>query len=523
MKPALCIPIVILLFAICIPAATIDGTFTYQGRLTDRGTAVNGSYDLRFILYNAEAGGSQAGSIQTNTAVTVTDGGFTAPLNFGAGIFDGTAYWLEISVRTNSGGSFVPLWPRQPLTPSPYAVYTPRAGSVAAGAIGAAELATGAVTSTKVANNAVTSAKIAAGQVVKSVNELRDDLTLTAGTNVVIKKSASSLTFNATNIWQLNGNTGTKAGVQFLGTTDDVPLDFRVNNTRALRLEYKQQYGFDYPNLIAGASNNVINSHGSTIGGGSLNTIASGYGLIGGGHGNSIRTDAYNSVIGGGQDNSIGEGANTSFIGGGFSNDINDGAMYSVIPGGTRNTVEGDYGFAAGRKAKALHNGCFVWGDSSDRDVVSVTNNQFVVRASGGAVFYSSSRTNSGAQLKAGENSWSSVSDQNLKKNRAPVDGREILEKLAAMPVDYWQYSWEDDHSTPHIGPMAQDFKGAFYPGRDNKTINTMEVDGVALAAIQGLNRKLLDELKARDAEIQSLQTMVRDLKAMIEALPLKQ
>jgi len=32
---------------------------------------------------------------------------------------------------------------------------------------------------------------------------------------------------------------------------------------------------------------------------------------------------------------------------------------------------------------------------------------------------------------------------------------------------------------------MAQDFKAAFYPGRDHKSISTLEFDGVELAAIQ--------------------------------------
>jgi hypothetical protein len=101
-----------------------------------------------------------------------------------------------------------------------------------------------------------------------------------------------------------------------------------------------------------------------------------------------------------------------------------------------------------------------------------------------------------------------------LKKNRAPVDGREILEKLAALPIDRWNYVWEEDAAPPHLGPMAQDFKRAFYPGTDDKTITTLEFDGVALAAIQGLNRKLEDkdaELEALRRELEELKRLVRD------------
>ena len=95
--------------------------------------------------------------------------------------------------------------------------------------------------------------------------------------------------------------------------------------------------------------------------------------------------------------------------------------------------------------------------------------------------------TNSGP----GDTAWSIISDRNAKNNFAPVDGEALLKKLAAMPVQSWNYKWESDTNTPHLGPMAQDFKAAFYPGRDDKSISTLEFDGVELAAIQGLNQKL--------------------------------
>src|SRR5260221_13689041 len=93
--------------------------FTYQGRLTDGGNPANGAYDLRFILYTADVGGSQRGPILTNTAPSVNNGLFTVQLDFGA-YFPGADRWLEIGVRTNrSAGAVAPLNPRQPLTPAP--------------------------------------------------------------------------------------------------------------------------------------------------------------------------------------------------------------------------------------------------------------------------------------------------------------------------------------------------------------------------------------------------------------------
>ena len=52
-----------------------------------------------------------------------------------------------------------------------------------------------------------------------------------------------------------------------------------------------------------------------------------------------------------------------------------------------------------------------------------------------------------------------------------------------------------------HIGPMAQDFQAAFQLSADDKHISVVDEGGVALAAIQGLNQKLQEELNHQDAE----------------------
>ena len=51
-----------------------------------------------------------------------------------------------------------------------------------------------------------------------------------------------------------------------------------------------------------------------------------------------------------------------------------------------------------------------------------------------------------------------------------------------------------------YIGPMAQDFHAAFGLGRDDKTISTLDTDGVTLSAIKGLIEELR-ERKERSAE----------------------
>jgi hypothetical protein len=120
-----------------LSALAVGTAFTYQGRLADSGASAIGIYDLRFAIYDASGGGNLVAGPLTNSATGVTDGLFTVTLDFGGGVFVGAPYWLEIGVRTNGNlGPYVTLNPRQPLTPSPYAIFAGTAAGVASGSIG---------------------------------------------------------------------------------------------------------------------------------------------------------------------------------------------------------------------------------------------------------------------------------------------------------------------------------------------------------------------------------------------------
>jgi hypothetical protein len=120
----------LLLFLLLFSAASLSppslfaqGTaFTYQGRLQTNGTPANGSYDMTFSLYNVSSGGSVVAGPLTQSGIKVTNGLFTVALDYGPGVFTGTAYWLQIGVRSNGVGSYNALSPRQELTPTPYAI-----------------------------------------------------------------------------------------------------------------------------------------------------------------------------------------------------------------------------------------------------------------------------------------------------------------------------------------------------------------------------------------------------------------
>ncbi len=124
-----------------------------------------------------------------------------------------------------------------------------------------------------------------------------------------------------------------------------------------------------------------------------------------------------------------------------------------------------------------------------------------------------------GAILGPGESSWSTLCDRNAKKNFRPVDTVAILNKLVRIPIEQWNYKLQSESDTPNIGPMAQDFKGAFYPGRDDKHISTLEFDGVELAAIQGLNQKVDESGASLERRLEEKETEIRVLKRQNDSL----
>jgi len=104
--------------------------FMYQGWLNDGGSPATGNYDLQFAIYDAVTNGNAISVPLTNSATAVSNGLFTATLDFGP-VFTGTNYWLQIGVRTNgSTSAFTMLVPRQPILPVPYAIFANAASNL---------------------------------------------------------------------------------------------------------------------------------------------------------------------------------------------------------------------------------------------------------------------------------------------------------------------------------------------------------------------------------------------------------
>ncbi len=329
------------------------------------------------------------------------------------------------------------------------------------------------------------------------------------------------------------------------------PFDIRVNGARGLRIEPATDGTNQSPNLIGGIADNSVTAgaHSATIGGGgslsAANRVTDSYGTVGGGADNKAgdgagtvsdqrwatvgggRTNAASAetaTVGGGQGNTASGPSAT--VGGGLSNaastlvatvgggNLNTASGFAAtVPGGQANTAQGAFSLAAGAGAKANHNGTFVWADPLNANFASTAPNQFSVRATGGVRFVSgldgSGNPNAGVELAPGGGSWSSLSDRASKRAVEPASGRKVLRRLSSVPVSTWSYRSQKD-SIRHIGPMAQDFYRAFGVGEDRRHIASVDADGVALAAIKGLNRRLNQKVERLERELAALRERVR-------------
>jgi hypothetical protein len=283
---------------------------------------------------------------------------------------------------------------------------------------------------------------------------------------------------------------------------------------------YQNQASGDH-SVVSGGVGNIVYGDESTIGGGEGNVIANGamWGTVAGGWNNEAK--GYYGTVAGGMGNVA--GGSSSSIGGGNSNEtagtgptvgggVDNAALgdYSTVPGGRGNVAYDSGSFAAGKWARAHGNGSFVWQDatatSSDDSLASAATNQFRVRASGGIFLHTSAAPDldTGAWLPGGSGTWGTLSSRDSKTAFSDVDTRDYLERTASLKLKEWSYKTEA--GITHVGPMAEDFHQAFGLGPSEKSISTVDADGVALAAIQELYKLV----KEQQEEIHDLKTALR-------------
>jgi hypothetical protein len=105
-------------------------------------------------------------------------------------------------------------------------------------------------------------------------------------------------------------------------------------------------------------------------------------------------------------------------------------------------------------------------------------------------------------------------SSRALKERFVALSPAAILAKVVKMPVSEWSFKDDPEHRR-HIGPTVEDFQAAFGLGTSGQSLVVTDVNGVALAAIQGLYGELQEQ--KRVVEVQRV--IIEELRRQIEQL----
>jgi hypothetical protein len=316
--------------------------------------------------------------------------------------------------------------------------------------------------------------------------------------------------------------TNTETGVSLSGT-------FSGNGGGLTNLDASQLTSIGNGNLLSipdptqhtSAGNFFVGPSGNATMGGSDNTAIGTFALSGNTSGSGNTADGawalYSNTNGsantangcgalgenttGGDNTAIGYQALTENKGGSYNTAVGAAALWNIGNGSA--SGGGSYNIALG-----FYAGYNIFNGSSNIDIGNegYSTDTNIIRIGSGQTATYLSGTVYGTV-------FSPTSDRNAKERFTPINPQSVLAKVAALPISEWKF--KSDAGTRHIGPMAQDFYSAFEVGTDDKHIATVDEEGVALAAIQGLNQKLNE----KDAQIEALKQQNDSLAARLNEL----
>lgn len=541
----------------------------HQGHLEKSGVAVTQQHDFRLNLYTNEAGGTPLNATPYEfERVDLHHGEYTLGFDLPAGVDASVPLWLEISLRPfGSGAPFVTLSPRSrfstaaqaqhafsaetamqlapgsigttqiipaqvqrrvtsectggvlssigvtgtvgcvtpPTTPTIVREVVAASGiggggnsgtvyvEVATagitdnllieGSIGTSDIAGNAVTTAALANNAVTGGKVNTAQVQSRVGG-----TCPTGKAITQINADGSVVCGVTSLAGIHGNTVGSANATVLAGKDN------------------QAQG-TYSIVTSGQSTRALGMASTAIGG--RQVTASGNQSVAGNH--------YDSPYAGG---TASGNWSVAVIG------LNcAGGHYSVALGRNVRIRPGTESGAAGAGCDGVavsgawgDQGSFVWNGGYDY-FNSIGDDRFLLRSPNGFYFGGSGapsvnipnnrliNTSTGARLTNGGN-WTNASSRALKHAFATVDASAVLDRVLALPLGRWKYLNAEGEGW-HLGPAAEDFSDAFGLGASAQHITSVDANGVALVAVQGLaeriereQREALDALERENARL---------------------
>ena len=169
---------------------------------------------------------------------------------------------------------------------------------------------------------------------------------------------------------------------------------------------------------------------------------------------------------------------------------------------------------AAARELLELRNNggvAFILDDTSDPSRWTTTNF--------GSQYLINNQANTGVEVTIGATGNVTISgtltqnsDRTTKTDIAPVDTREVLARVASLPISTWRKVGD---AGTHLGPMAQDFAAAFGLGDSDRQVALIDLAGVSLAAIQALQA----EVEEKDRQIVTLEQRLAVLEALVAGI----
>lgn len=349
-------------------AAQAPRLIPYQGVLLEDGAPVTASTQVEFALFDAATGGDEEWS-ETQTVDPDDDGRFAVLLGSVVDLRPnfGNPLWLEVTVAGTA------LGPRTMLGAAPYALglygitVTPPSGLSVAPSIVAGDPA----------NVAGQESVVSGG---KSNSAIGSNSTIGGGEGNTAGSSHSTVGGGEGNtasdrnstVGGGEGNTASSRHATVGGGQNNTASEFNATVGGGIGNTASQRQA-----TVSGGESNTASERHATVGGGSGNTASERYATVGGGRNNEAGGDA---TVGGGSGNTASGGNAT--VGGGNGNTASGGN--ATVPGGTGNVASGANGFAAGRSARAVHSGAFVWSSGSSLGLESTAEEQFLISADGG-------------------------------------------------------------------------------------------------------------------------------------------
>lgn len=450
----------------------------YHGQLSDGGQPANGRYDLQISLYNSADAGGLLGYPTTLENVEVVNGQFQVELEAPAAA-QNSAAWLQAAVRDGaSNGAFIEIAGREKVTLAPL--------------IGACWSTTGDSGTNPLVNylgntdNQTLVLGSPRGVRVNAPGQITD-----AAGDLVVHARSSSGGGDADADLHLSSRSG-KLGKIYV----------RDGNGNLVLTASSASSGLEFFSTYTPAVQNdgrpVANLNGRLR----LGAAGPSAGDVSGG----IWLDDETT-----QRSYLGRGSNSQNWTGVFADNVWRMAVHDDGLVTINTTVEPPGVTGADLVLRAR-----LAGGDADSDMVWVTDDgkigqMYLNNSSGGFHLNMLNITAGSPYLYMGNGAslsnggvWTNASSRELKEGFAAIDPGAILAKVLTLPITTWSYKTSTEGT--HIGPVAEDFKETFGFAGDGKSIPTVDADGVALAAIQGLNAKLEAENAALRARLERIE-----------------